>query len=274
MQMFKNIEECVTYANAGINQYANIKQIVSLNDFKIWEQKLREKIDFENYLLNESKLNLLNLSILTGYSLANNADDSMFVHYRRLLDKLNHYLATFPVLLSDESFIAKVKNIEQFSFLSLLTELSLASYFKTLQLNIKFETAFRLIKSKKKRDVDITVSDSKGNEMHVEVYMPNKQTEIDGFFHPDEDDRHFKYKIGKKLLDKFGENGIADLKGTTLLAVNIAFFDMLQIKRTIDPQQDFTPLLQHLTTGVDGFLVFEDNFGDENSFRFIQWVLK
>ena len=274
MRMFNNIEECMTYANAGINHCENIKQIISPNDYEIWEQKLREKIDFENYLINESKLNLLNLSILTGYGLANNADDFMFAHYRRLLDKLNNYLATFPVLLSDESFIAKVKNIEQFSFLSLITELSLASYFKTLQLNIKFETAFRLIKSNKKRDVDITVSDSKGNEMHLEVYMPNKQSEIDGFFNPGDDDHHFEYKIGKKLLDKFGENGIADLKGTTLLAVNIAFFDMLQIKRTINPQQDFTHLLQYLPTGVDGFFVFEDNFRDENSFRFIQWVLK
>jgi len=50
-----------------------------------------------------------------------------------------------------------------------------------LQLDIKFETPFSLIKSNKKRDVDITVCDSKGNNVHIEVYMPNKQSEIDGF---------------------------------------------------------------------------------------------
>ncbi len=262
------------YANAGINNYTNIKKIVTPNDFKIWEQKLQGKIDFENYLLNESRLNLLNLSILTGYSLAKNIDDSMFTHYRRLLHKLDNYLTAFPGLLSDASFIAKVKNIEQFNFLSVLTELSLSFYIKMLHLNIKFETPFRLIKSNKKRDADITVSDSKGNSMHIEVYMPNKQSEIDGFFDPNEDDHHFEYKIGKKLLDKFGENGIAELKGTILLAVNIAFFEMLSIKRIINRQNDFIHLLQHLPTGVDGLLVFEDNFGDENSFRFIQLVLK
>jgi len=143
------------FANTGINHYTNIKKIVSLNDFKIWEQRLQEKGDFENYLLNESKFNLLNLCILTDNNLAKNFDDSMFAHYHRLLYKLDNYLTAFPSLLSDASFIAKVKNIEQFSFLSMLTELSLSFYFKMLQLNIKFETPFRLIKSNKKRDVDI-----------------------------------------------------------------------------------------------------------------------
>lgn len=272
--MFNNIEECMMYASAGINSYANIKKIVTLDDFKIWEQKLLGKSNFEDYLLNESKFNLLNLSVLTGYNLEKNFDDSMFAHYRRLLSKLDNYLKVFPDLLSDPSFIAKIKNIEQFNFLSVLTELSLSFYFKMLQLDIKFETPFNQIKSNKKRDVDITVSDSKGNNMHIEVYMPNKQSEIDGFFDPNEDDHHFEYKIGKKLLDKFGENGISELKGTILLAVNIAFFDMLTIKRTITVKQDFIHLLQHLPIGVDGLLIFEDNFANENSFRFIQWVLK
>lgn len=99
--------------------------------------------------------------------------------------------------------------------------------------------------------------------MHIEVYMPNKQSKIDGFFNPNEDEPHFEYKIGKKLFDKFGENGIAELKGTILFAVNIAFFEMLSIKRIINPQSDFIHLLGHLPTGVDGLVVFEDNFGDE-----------
>lgn len=146
-----------------------------------------------------------------------------------------------------------------------MSELSLAAYFKQQNLLISFEKVFTRLESNSKKDIDVTVSDTNGNSFHLEVYMPNKNVEAQGFFNPCDDDYHFSYKAGKKLLDKFGTQGIAGLNGEVLLAINSFFFEMHLVKQTIGIDTDYSALIANLPAWVDGILVFRDDFLSRNS---------
>ena len=83
-------------------------------------------------------------------------------------------------------------------------------------------------------------------------------------------------KINNKLITKFGIDGTSGLQGTTLLAINKVFFDMMHIKTVLpifDNSKVYNDLIRLLPLGIDGLLIFEDDFGHENSFRFEKILL-
>jgi len=158
--------------------------------------------------------------------------------------------------------------------LATLSELSLAYKLFSGGLDVTFETPFILPGTTKRKDVDLTVSSSTGQVFHVEVYMPGKAAH-DGFFDPKEDDKHFEYKVWKKLADKFGNEEISELNGQVLLAVNMAFMDVLRIKSTLDSLHDnYEALTQLIPSHVDGLILFIDDFGADNSFCFDRLLLR
>lgn len=104
----------------------------------------------------------------------------------------------------------------------------------------------------------------------MEVYMPNKKLDIDGFFDPTNDDSHFKRKIDLKLSDKFGDKGLIGLNGKVILGVNIIFFDSIYIQTQIKNLEHdflFDNIGIRMPVGVDGILFFEDDFQGSNSFK-------
>lgn len=278
MKLFTDINECISYSEKAIKQYSFICDMVMQSDYIKWTNKLEQCNDFEDFLVGENaKLNVLNTSVLIGYCFSKSHIDSLFFHYKNLFKKLNTYLGTFPELIKDKEFNAKLKNLENLNFLSTLSELSLAFSMKKLGLNVKFETKFIQLKSGKKRDVDISVSDKNGNELHFEVYMPNKQLDLNGFFNPNQDDSHFSTKIDKKLFDKFGVDGISGLNGLVLLAINKVFFDMIHVKTCLPFMGNdniYNDLVKLIPKDVSGLYLYEDDFSGENSFRFEKIILK
>jgi len=107
--------------------------------------------------------------------------------------------------------------------------------------------------------------------------MPNKQLNLNGFFDPNQDDTHFKSKIKQKLIDKFGQDGINELNGLILLAINKVFFDMIHVKTVLpffSNENVYKDLIILIPKDVDGLFIFEDDFGYNNSYRFEKIILK
>jgi hypothetical protein len=188
----------------------------------------------------------------------------------------------FPALVSNKSFKDKIKNLEGFNFLSTLSELSLADILQKEGYTIRFEIPFLNVEKGKKKDFDIHAVSKNGNSLYIEVYMPNLETTINGFFDPHENDAHFERKIQNKITDKFGLAGIADtnkkseISGLKLLAVNQAFVEPEYLKhnamRFIKNDILYGNLLNTLPKNVDGYILFQDDFQSPNSFQYIEFI--
>ena len=276
MAHFTDGIECINYSKYALDQYPSLKELMVPADFDIWADKLNRCSNIRDFLLgNAARLNLLNVSTYVGFNLQESVSDPFSDHCKIVLAKCELYLKAFPGLKSNKSFKTKIKNIDTLSFLSTLSELSLAYELKKYGLSVKFESKFKQLTTQKDRDVDISASDINNNEMHFEVYMPNKQSETNGFFDFTEDVSHFERKIGHKLIDKFGQDGISGLNGTILLAINKIFFDTMHI-RTALPffESGYENLIKLIPDGIDGLFIYEDGFGSDNSFKFENIVLK
>ena len=177
-------------------------------------------------------LNLLNVSAMTGYSIRTGRDDTLFAHYRRLLQKLEVCLLAFPELPANKSFQDKITNLEGPYFLATMSELSLAYALHQRGYKVGFEMKYKLLTTLKKRDIDLSVRSARGNTFHVEVYMPNQLLEPDNMddlesddyplkvIDLEQDDNSFEFKVRTKLTTKFGEEGFYGLTGRVCLAVN------------------------------------------------------
>ncbi|GAB7087552.1 hypothetical protein [Marinifilum fragile] len=278
MGIFKDVNECIRFAKLAIFRFPNLRELISNTDFEKWELKMKSFDDFQEFLLGENtKLNILNTSVMHGFGIEKSRKDSLFEHYNRLLNKTEKFLTIFPELKNNRSFKNKLINLETFNFLATLSELSLASELKNNGYSVGFESKFIQQNNGKKKDIDISISDAEENKIHIEVYMPNKQFDISEFFDPNQDDDIFISKIKYKLFDKFGTNGVSGLDGRVLLAINKVFFDAIHMKTIIpflNNDGSFSELTKILPIGIDGLLLFEDDFGSDNSFAFDKILLK
>ena len=301
MPILNSVAECLSYIDVCTVEYPVLSEIINPNDRLAWEVKLAAVESLDDFILGrvqqeknpedeespdvdsapveytpqpeDTKLNLLNVTITAGLCMANGYETDHCQHARRLLTKLSLYLNNFPGLKSDKNFLGKIKNLIGLNFLATLSELSLAYKLSSGGLDITFETPFILPGTTKRKDVDLTVRSSTGQVFHLEVYMPGKSAH-DGFFDLKDDDRHFEYKVWKKLADKFGKKEISELNGLVLLAVNIAFMDMLRIKSTFDSlHNNYDALTQLIPSHIDGLILFVDDFGADNSFCFDRLLL-
>jgi len=277
MDFFDNINECIDLLIQAINKYSSLNEIIEPKDFKYWTHKLNNCKDINDFLFVKSNnLNLLTISAYIGLSIKNNFDNSIFTHYKRLFSKVDLYLNTFPQLISNKKFKDKLKNLENYVFLSTLSELSLAYQLKEIGFTVEFETKFKNLKTGKIKDVDLSISKS-NNKIHIEVYMPHKQLEVNGFFDPNQDDSHFATKIEQKQNDKFGQDGIIGLNGKILLAINAVFFESFDLKNELlcfNNENLYMNLINNIHNDIDGYLIFMDEFGHDNSFKFIKYIEK
>ncbi|UYZ65310.1 hypothetical protein [Hymenobacter weizhouensis] len=244
-------------------------EIIKPGDIKAWVKQLESCASLDDYLLGENgNLNLLNISIATGWGLENGREAEALTHYKRLLQRLSVYLAKFEKLKANRAFRGKVKNLSGTSLLATLSELALAYYLAGEGYEVKFETKFKRTDITTEKDVDLTVTDGRGQIAHLEVFMPHKTMDVDGFFDLDEDDADFAGRVSAKLLDKFGSEGFSGLNGQVFLAVNKAFFDRIRLKDALSyTASDYRALARLTPRHVDGILLFEDDFGSDNSFR-------
>jgi len=169
--------------SATFTLYPNIGLLVSANDLSKWTLKLHQQADFEDYLFNPdtARLNILNTAAIIGHSHVTNQQTVVSVDAESIFQKINERLALFPTLLTDKSFQQKIKNLSEYSFLSCLSELSLAAKFKNLGFAIGFEIRFPQLSNGNIKDIDLSITDDSGRSLYLEVYMPVHQTTEKGF---------------------------------------------------------------------------------------------
>ncbi|GAB2795866.1 hypothetical protein HNQ93_004123 [Hymenobacter luteus] len=281
MSLFTDVADILAHLELCYQLFPWLRGVIGAKVVRMWTGTLRSQRSPDDFLGgNGEKLNLLNVSVMTGYSIRTGRDDALFAHYRRLLRKLEVYLRAFPELPADKRFLEKITNLEGLYFLATMSELSLAYALHQRGYRVSFETKFKLLTTLKKRDIDLSVQTARGNTFHVEVYMPNNLIEADSAseLESDEyplkvidlkqDDESFELKIRNKLADKFGQDGHSGLNGRVFLAVNKVFMDVLHLKALLAPDtDDFRALLPLLPQGVDGLLVFEDSFESDSSLK-------
>ena len=269
MALFNSVTDCMRYLDVCKSAYPVLSEIIKPGDVKAWTKQLESCASLDDYLLGENgNLNLLNISIATGWGLEKGRKAEALTHYKRLLQKLSIYLQKFDKLKANRVFRGKVKNLAGTSLLATLSELSLAYHLEACGYGLEFETKFKRTDIATEKDVDLSVTDGRGQVTHYEVFMPHKAMEVNGFFDLDEDDADFAGRIETKLLDKFGSEGFSELSGQVYLAVNKAFFDRIRLKDAFSfTASDYRALTELTPRHVNGILLFEDDFGSDNSFR-------
>lgn len=268
MSFFKDDTDLIDKIQKIIGRYVNIEAMMKRTDWPRWKSIVSSAGGFQAYWDTPGrKLNMVIVAIMI-YSNDVNPTDFMQLG-SRLFDKLNAWLGRFPVLIRDNSFMSKIKDLEGFSFLSCLTELSLAAYLSENHYQLQFEKKFFQNGKTDHNDVDLVATDKNGNSLNFEVYMPNSVSELTDFFDGHGRDDLFTFKVIKKLKKKFGDNGFAGLSGKTLLAVNYAFCDDVYARAVLplmDNKTTFEGLKVSLPAGVDGIMFFADSFDGEASF--------
>jgi len=262
MSLFTDDTDLIDKIQKIIGRYPNIAAMMKKKDWPRWKSIVAAGGGFQAYWDDpERKLNMLLAAIMIY---ANDSDPSDFMqHGVGLFEKLNGWLDRFPALIRDKSFMGKIKDLEGFSFLSCMTELSLAAFLADNHYTIQFEKKFLQHGKTAKNDVDVSATDIDGNTLNFDVYMPNYGSELTEFFDGHGQDNYFTYKVAEKLKGKFGNNGFSGLSGKTLLAVNYAFCDDVYARALLplmDNRATFEGLQVSLPLGVDGILFFADNF--------------
>lgn len=278
LSAFDSVDSCISLIQNALSHFSNIALLVTDSDYSAWHTMLSGKANIRDFLFGtDQRLNFLNLSAMVAFDLVSSEVDHLGSPFVQMISNLDKWLGQFPELTKSESFKVKLYNPAAYSFPATMSELSIASAFRSLGFKITFETAFKQVSNGKNRDVDITVVDSHGNKMHIEVYMPHEQAVFDGFFDVDSGNANFKFKVERKLDRKFGSNGISGLNGAVLLAVNIAFFDQLLVNSALPFLSNdgiYLDLKKNLATGIDGLLFFRDGFTRSIPFLLEQLMIK
>jgi len=222
--------------------------------------------------------NLLNTSSIVGCHIETGSEYLSTEHCYRLLQKIDSALLLFPQLLKDKSFLDKLLILQGPSFLSTLSELSLASELVRAGYNVSFERKFHgtsFINNRTvKRDVDLSVSDSKGNNFEIEIYTPYSPLEQseNGFLDLFDENYGFQVKVNNKSESKFGIENISGLSGKKILAVNEAFSEKRKISHHLSSclEGGIPALSIKVPNEIDGLLIFSDAFDSDNSFWFTE----
>ncbi|GAB2972120.1 hypothetical protein GCM10027049_02210 [Mucilaginibacter puniceus] len=262
MSLFTDDTDLIDKIQKIIGRYPNIAAMMKKKDWPRWKAIVSTAGGFQAYWdTPERKLNMLIAAVMI-YSNDVSTNDFM-QHGVGLFEKLNKWLGCFPFLVRDPSFMGKIKDLDGVSFLSCMTELSLAAYLAEKGYTIQFEKKFLQHGKVNKNDVDVSATDSNGNTLNFDVYMPNYSSELTEFFDGHGQDHHFTYKVTEKLKGKFGNNGFSGLSGKTLLAVNYSFCDDVYARSVLPLMDNFSTfkgLQVSLPDGVDGIMYFADNF--------------
>lgn len=259
---------------ASKSDYKNISPIVTEEVLTAWEKTLAKYSRPENCII-ESKFNLLTTLFIARHGKEYKTEFEPYKQTIKLLDSLNAYLTVFPDLLCDDSFKAKITNLGGYNFLSTLSELSLSNFLKGHDFEIIFEAKYRKKNKKDEKDIDLKIVDKNNNVFFFEIYTPNDQAEINGFFPPQEFSDKLKNKLIFKAQDKFTEIDSHALSGKRFLAANTLFSDIFSMNiRFFNCENYFNQLIRIMPEELDGVLLFEDNFNNTNSLRIVKMLLK
>ena len=275
------VDQIIKYVTLALERFHRLKPLVSEGDIKSWRKLLASNIDPESLIL-EMNFNFLSTLYLAGI----NKEEYFSVKAINILTKLDLYLTAFPMLRNSRKFRKKIKNIGCVNFLSTMSELTLAYQLQKGGYIVEFESRFTKANNSSNNDVDIKVRKSGSKPFHIEVYMPHGQSEdvpnlfaegtcANAFLDIQEADQALNSKVHSKNVDKFGLDGFSGLEGMCLIGVNQVFFESIYVKSVLGIQ-DYA-LLEHtlqVSKGVEGLIIYEDDFSSEHSFRFKKLLVK
>lgn len=259
MDTIENIKEI-------LSRYPNIERLLNTKDIEWLNNKLK-KID--NPFTDKIKFNQFNL-------LTSIASENIYVPSRKLLTSLNYYLGLFPVLLDSSEFKRNIKSFDDYAFFSYLTELSFASFLHQNNLSIDFNTKY--IKEHNgeiiDRDIDIETTSEQGDKMYFEIYTPNSEVEINGFFDMDEFGTSFQKKINTKEFKKFENIKENQLFGKIFLAVNFVYDPKAYLYLTAKASDLYNKLENKIHKEVDGIIIFSHDLAVDNVLTINRFIKK
>lgn len=246
-------------------KFSQIDQIVDDITLREWT-KVVDKHSAPISYIESVKYNLLTVLYASDYEDEFKTDFEPYKHAQRIIETLNFFLLDFPNLIHDSSFFSKIRNLDGFNFLSTMSELAVAHKFKTNGWDITFEEKYKKITGSKK-DIDIKVINNFGQVLYLEVYAPNEQAEINGFFNPLEYSERLMRKVETKVMDKFTDINLGDLNGKRILVANTLYSDIFSMSRRIlNLDRFFYQLVNLIPEEMDAILLFEDDFSSKDSF--------
>lgn len=281
------VDEVMSNIQVGLSRFPLLQTLVRGSQLKGWEKLLKAQDDAWSFLSSLNYNMLLTLTIAGGDS-----EHPFFPTAINILTKLEAYMSAFTKLAEQKKFKDKINNLKGVNFLSTLSELSIAYQLHQASYQIEFETPFSRPDLDSIKDVDITAWLPGRRPFHIEVYMPHEQLQS-----MEEADVeyiaavHFNYsaafldfnssnvvvstRVDSKNRGKFGTLGFTGLEGMCLLAVNEAYVDTAYIQSRLGIS-DYSKLQQivNCSKGIQGLIVFEDNFGSKHPFQLRRILFK
>lgn len=246
-------------------KFSQIDQIIDDITLRDWT-KVVDKHSTPISYIESVKYNLMTVLYASDYEDEFKTDFEPYKHAQRIIETLNFFLLDFPNLNHDSSFLSKIRNLDGFNFLSTMSELAVAHKFKTNGWDITFEEKYKKTTGSKK-DIDIKVTNNIGQVLYLEVYAPNEQAEINGFFNPLEYSERLMRKVETKVMDKFTDINLGDLNGKRVLVANTLYSDMFSMsRRTLNLDRFLYQLVNLIPEEMDAILLFEDDFSSKDSF--------
>jgi hypothetical protein len=244
--------------NSTLNKYPNICKLITEKDIKKWENLSNKyKAFLEEYVY---KVNFNILTILVASTL--NYEPAM-----NLLTFLEDSLKIFPELINSKEFKKNIKSLEEFSFLSFLSELSVARRYKSKGYDIKFNFKYKkfLKNEVRDKDVDLEVADNNGNKIYIDVYTPYKRTDINGPGDLSIIEDKFRNQLVNKQYDKFFGLAPNQLNGKKILEVNCAYHDDSLISLALTGGQ-------YDIKGIVGVQLFHHDIASSNESQMIKYI--
>ncbi len=244
----------------------SVSDLISKKDIDKWNKKISGyENPNEDYVL-KSKFNLLTSLILSE------SNESA----KALIKFLESSIQKFPELIESDSFKRNIKSLDDFAFFSFLSELSLSAYFKSLGLKISFNNQYQKIKKDKtiSKDVDILAQDKNGNSINIEVYTPNSESDINGFFDMNELEKGFEKKVKVKEYDKFDGLISGDLHGKIMLAINYAYDENFKLYLTGKSNDFFQKIEEYMHHEINIILLFHHDIACEKELKINKMIIK
>lgn len=215
-------DEAVARAAQVLPRYPAIHRVVeSQFESRVLRPTARHGIEA---LLSEHLVSLF--SALLAVEMTEEYNPEASAPFERMLSTLDRYLSDFANSEGVSRFLEPLLNVEGSSFLSLLSELSLAHHFYRTGWDVSFRVPFRVDERggrKAERDCDLVIQKENARVI-LEVYSPVQPLAVgdSGFLSMQPDG--LLDKVVKKLQKKFGPPGstVRGLpSGPVLLAVNV-----------------------------------------------------
>lgn len=251
---------------SNLEQYPNIKSLICEKDIKKWKEKLSQYAEPQSDYIEKSKFNILTTLISANHGSC-----------RKLLRLLEDSLMIFPYLMSSVTFKRNIKSLEDYAFLSFLSELSLSKYLVEKGFTLNFNTKYNRLKKGKNvlKDIDIEACSIDNQKIYIEIYTPNMQTEISGFFDLPSFGDKFERKIKNKEFDKFDGIIPGQLNGHIILAINYAYENDFNIFLTTNSSDLYKSLrMPFVHDEIDGILFYYHNLASDETLRIDKVIIK